>query len=328
MLRKSAIERAVNILRQKASLARPQGKQVHRIISEGLQIAVAKSALGQMNLALRPAHHDSQLLLAQDIAIALKDFVLIGALKGEDEALGFAALNWTALRCLIEIQTLGRVSGRALARRRASTRTDFALVAPFIDDVLRSMPLKGLSARLQEALKGLRLVFPAKDPDALSLWLSSSHFTIFQTSFSVEEVADNLVIMVGVPCEIMSLGAVMQNGEGLKLGAQTDLMSLQANLRAELHRFSIPWNALEKWRKGTILPLPQTVFDNALLRPEGGAAPLPVRLGKIGLRRAVVLNALETELTEPVSIPEQGESQGGAQPRGNETPAEGYEGEV
>ena len=190
------------------------------------------------------------------------------------------------------------------------------------------MPLKGLSARLQEALKGLRLVFPAKDPDALSLWLSSSHFTIFQTSFSVEDVADNLVIIVGVPCEIMSLGAVMQNGEGLKLGAQTDLMSLQANLRAELHRFSIPWNALEKWRKGTILPLPQTVFDNALLRPEGGAAPLPVRLGKIGLRRAVVLNALETELTEPVPIPEQGESQGGAQPRGNETPAEGHEGEV
>lgn len=190
------------------------------------------------------------------------------------------------------------------------------------------MPLKGLSARLQEALKGLRLRFPAKDPDALSLWLSSSHFTIFQTSFSVEDVADNLVIMVGVPCEIMSLGAVMQNGEGLKLGAQTDLMSLQANLRAELHRFSIPWNALEKWRKGTILPLPQTVFDNALLRPEGGAAPLPVRLGKIGLWRAVVLNTPETELTEPVSNPEQGESQGGAQPRGNETPAEGHEGEV
>jgi len=54
-----------------------------------------------MNLALRPAHHDSQLLLAQDIAIALKDFVLIGALKGEDEALGFAALNWTALRYVI-----------------------------------------------------------------------------------------------------------------------------------------------------------------------------------------------------------------------------------
>ena len=99
------------MLRQKASLARPQGKQVHRIISEGLQIAFAKSALGQMNLALRPAHHESQLLLAQDIAIALKDFVLIGALKGEDEALGFAALNWTALRCLIEIQTLGAFRG-------------------------------------------------------------------------------------------------------------------------------------------------------------------------------------------------------------------------
>ena len=91
-----------------------------------------------MNLALRPAHHDSQLLLAQDIAIALKDFVLIGLLKGEDEALGFAALNWTSLRCLIEIQTLGRVSGRALARGRASTRTDFALVAPFVEEVLRS----------------------------------------------------------------------------------------------------------------------------------------------------------------------------------------------
>jgi hypothetical protein len=97
LLRKSAIERAVNILRQKASLARPQGKKVHRIISEGLQIAFAKSALGQMSSTLRPAYHDSRLLLAQDIAMALKDFVLIGALKGEDEALGFAALNCTAL---------------------------------------------------------------------------------------------------------------------------------------------------------------------------------------------------------------------------------------
>lgn len=328
MLRKSAIERAANILRQKASLARPQGKQVHRIISEGLQISFAKSALGQMNLALRPAHHDSQLLLAQDIAIALKDFVLFTALKGDDETLGFAALNGTALRCLIEIQTLGRVLGHALARGRTSTRTDFALVAPFIDEVLRSMSLKGLSVRLQEALKGLRVRFPAQDPDAVCLWLSSSHFTTFQISFSVENVADNLVIMVAVPCEIMSLGSVMQKGEGLKLGVQTDLMSLEANLRAELHRFLIPWNALEKWQKGTILPLPQTVFDNALLRPEGDAAPLPVKLGKIGLRRAVVLNSLETELTGPASPPEQVESLKGTQPSGNETQDGENEGNV
>ncbi|MDA8636127.1 hypothetical protein N9L70_07045 [Rhodobacteraceae bacterium] len=178
--------------------------------------------------------------------------------------------------------------GRALDCGRASTRADFALVALFIDDVLRSMPAEGLSARLQESLKGFCLRFTAKDPDALVLWLSSSHLTIFQTSFSIEDVAVNLVIMVGVSCEIMSLGAVMQHVEGLKLGAQTDLMSLQANLRAELHRFSIPWNALEKWRKGAILPLPQTAFDIALLRPEGGAAPLLVKLEKIGLRRAVV----------------------------------------
>jgi len=76
------------------------------------------------------------------------------------------------------------------------------------------------------------------------------------------------------------------------------------------------------------LTLLKTVFDNAFLRPEGGAAPLPVRLGKIGLWRAVVLNVIETEVTEPVSNPEQGELQRGAQPRGNETPAEGHEGEV
>ena len=124
--------------------------------------------------------------------------------------------------------------------------------------------------------------------------------------------------MVGVPCEIMSLGSVMQKGEGLKLGMQTDLMLLQANLRAELNRFLIPWNTLEKWQKGTVLPLPQTVFDNALLRPAEGAAPLPVKLGKIGLRRAVVLNNLETELTGPASPPEQVESLKGAQPSGNE----------
>ena len=55
---------------------------------------------------------------------------------------------------------------------------------------------------------------------------------------------------------------------------------------------------------------------------------MPVRLGKIGLWRAVVLNAIETEVTESVSNPEQGELQRGAQPWGNETPAEGHGGEV
>ena len=83
-----------------------------------------------MNLALRPAHHNSPLLLSTDLATALQDFVLISALKGEDDTLGFVALNWTALSCWIEIQTLGRVSGCTLARGRALTRTDFASVFP------------------------------------------------------------------------------------------------------------------------------------------------------------------------------------------------------
>ena len=85
---------------------------------------------------------------------------------------------------------------------------------------------------------------------------------------------------------------------------------------------------LKNGKKARSYPLPQTVFDNALLRPEGGAASLPVRLGKIGLRRAVVLNALETELSEPASPAEQAESQEGAQPSDNETQAEGNEGDV
>ena len=75
---------------------------------------------------------------------------------------------------------------------------------------------------------------------------------------------------------------------------------------------------LKNGRKARSCPFLKTVFDNALLRPAEGAAPLPVKLGKIGLRRAVVLNTLETELTGPASPPEEVESLKGAQPSGNE----------
>ena len=76
---------------------------------------------------------------------------------------------------------IGRVSGRALVRGRASTRTDFALVAPVIDDVLRSMPLKGLSERLQEALKGLRLRFSRK---------GSGRFEFVVKQFSFHDISN------------------------------------------------------------------------------------------------------------------------------------------
>ena len=85
---------------------------------------------------------------------------------------------------------------------------------------------------------------------------------------------------------------------------------------------------LKNGRKARSYPFLKRVFDNAFRRPEGGAAPLPVRLGKIGLRRAVVLNTLETELTGPASPPEQVESLKGAQPSGNEAQAEGNEDDV
>ena len=105
-------------------------------------------------------------------------------------------------------------------------------------------------------------------------------------------------------------------------------MSFQANLRAELHRFQYPGTRLQNGGKARSYPFLKRFLTTRCLGPKGGAAPLPVRLGKIGLWRAVVLNAPESELTEPVSNPEQGESQMGAQPRSNETPAEGHEGEV
>ncbi len=83
-----------------------------------------------MNLTQRSTHHECELIISHEIAILMKKFALIDASNDEDVTLGFAALNATALRCLIEIQTLGRVLGHALARGRTSTRSDFALVAP------------------------------------------------------------------------------------------------------------------------------------------------------------------------------------------------------
>ena len=115
-----------------------------------------------MNLTQRSRHHECELIISHEIAILIKKFALIDASNDEDVTLGFAALNATALRCLIEIQTLRRVFAACFVTRIHLNGTDFALVAPFIDEVMRSMSLKGLYARLPKALKGLRVRFPQR----------------------------------------------------------------------------------------------------------------------------------------------------------------------
>ena len=56
-----------------------------------------------MNLTTRSTHHECELIISHEIAILMKKFALIDASNDEDVTLGFAALNATALRCLIEI---------------------------------------------------------------------------------------------------------------------------------------------------------------------------------------------------------------------------------
>ena len=82
---------------------------------------------------------------------------------------------------------------------------------------------------LERYVQSIALQDFRKRPRCFKVVVKKLLFHHILNQFFVENIADNMVIMFGVFCEIISLNPVLQNGEGFKLGTQTDLMPLQVN---------------------------------------------------------------------------------------------------
>lgn len=133
-------------------------------------IAVGRAAdrlygLPVRTLAVRPGA-----LTLAELPELLPDLPMVAVLQGPGDLLGAIALCSQAVAALVEWQALGRVTMRALDRRRP-TRSDAMLCAEFVDALMRELAaeMEGLDGF--EALSGYRFLTHLDDPRPLSLML-------------------------------------------------------------------------------------------------------------------------------------------------------------
>ncbi len=67
------------------------------------------------------------------------------------------------------------------------------------------------------------------------------------------------------------------------------VMESRAQIEAILHRTHLPWDVINDWKVGSLLPLPLQCLDQVTLQPRGMGRPLVGRLGQMHGARAIRL---------------------------------------
>ena len=132
--------------------------------------AIGRAADRLYGLGVRPVEVRPGALTLAELPELLPDPALLAVLQGPGDAVGVMALCPQTVTALIEIQTLGRVTGRPLARRRL-TRSDAALCADFIDTFLSELAQEGRGVEGLEEFRGFRYATHIDDARPLALMM-------------------------------------------------------------------------------------------------------------------------------------------------------------
>ena len=132
--------------------------------------AIGRAADRLYGLGVRPVEVRPGALTLAELPELLPDPALLAVLQGPGDAVGVMALCPQTVTALIEIQTLGRVTGRPLARRRL-TRSDATLCADFIDTFLSELAQEGRGVEGLEEFRGFRYATHIDDARPLALMM-------------------------------------------------------------------------------------------------------------------------------------------------------------
>ncbi|GLS87195.1 flagellar switch protein FliM [Cypionkella aquatica] len=265
----------------------------------GWRIALARAARDMLAL---PLEVTSLALHRRSLAEVLElppPQALIAVLQGPAEGLGLLVLSPPALAAMIEAQTLGKVSGLALAARKP-TRTDAAMVAPTLDAALDGLEQSlAQEADLQWA-GGFRYASFLDDPRPLGLVLEDIDYRVMTAELSLGLGARQGSVLLVLPAE--GKGArPMQALPGPPDAAQAGLAFAQALgaqieqtscvLDAVVARVSLPLAQVLGLQIGEVIGLPRASIERVKFETMDGLPLAEGRLGQNRGMRAIRLNA-------------------------------------
>ena len=258
--------------------------------AKALRLSIARAAEDLWDLAAAASGISIAEETLDDAIGALPEQGLIVLLDGPEGLVGAAYMPFPIVAGLIEAQTIGRISKLAPDPRRV-TRTDAAMVAPLIDGMLERYDDLLEEAGVAPWARGYRFGTMMDSARLLSLALKAPDFHVIRFSLDLAAAREGEVMMLFPVEEHPAVNAAGGSG-GARLDGALEAQILQAptELRAVLHRLSMPLSAVSALKVGEVLTIPRDALAHTDLEVGAQTVIGTVRLGQINGMRAIRLN--------------------------------------
>lgn len=285
-------------MRRKLAVRKPEGAQ-ESAADRSLRLALARAAQDEMVLPLEVSELTEVRRSLSELLELPPERGLIAMLEGPGMALGIIVLAQPVLATMIEMQTMGRLSPTENAPRKP-TRTDAAMVAGFIDRVLR-----GLEGGLEEEPEiswagGFNYASFLADPRPLGLLLEDVPYRVFQIQVTLAGGARRGEVLLALPAEGRARQKVapvpdLAAARAFQADLAAQVQAVQSELGAVLHRVTVPLSAVMGLQVGDSVPLPMAALERVVLEGLDGRRLAEGRLGQNNGMRAVRLMMAEPE---------------------------------
>ena len=257
--------------------------------AKALRLALAKAADAQFDLAVHVTTVEQTLCRQDSIAEALDDGGLLLLLEGPGGRRGVINIERQMLTAIIEVQTTGKVTDRAIDARPV-TRTDAAIVAPLIDAMLVTFE-NGLSGEDDPQWRGYRFGAMMEDTRGVSLVLESGEFHHFKI---VSDLGGGMrsggfsLLMPFIP-PVARSGADPGNLESLQKQLEENALEAPVAIEGILARVTLPLDKICRLKAGDMLDLTKEQPLSIRLETTQRHLVAEARLGQMNGLRAVRL---------------------------------------
>lgn len=281
------------ILRRKLRAERAEPEEQVMSPARAARMALARAADQSIGLPLRVGSIRQSRLDLADVLSLIEDSWALFPLVHDDGSIGGICLDPRTVFALVEQQTMGRLRASFDAGARDLTRTDKALMRPWIDMFLRQFDSMLDGAPTAFWTQGYHCDDPVANRHMLALGFDAQDYRLFDVSLEFVGTERHGAVTLILPIKSKRAppskaprGAA-RSEKGDRPNLQMAALPAQVELDAILCRVKLPLADVRQLRAGKTLTVRRDAMQTASLVDPMGKTAIPVHLGQLHGARAV-----------------------------------------
>ncbi|MEP2920968.1 MAG: FliM/FliN family flagellar motor C-terminal domain-containing protein [Sulfitobacter sp.] len=294
-------EQITSLLQRKARTGREAHAARAMSLGRALRLTAAKQADQLMGLAMGTLSVTQKAIASEQLEKQLMPDSLMLLMDGPGEQVAAAMLEPALVTGLIQQQTMGNVRpAPEQETARATTATDAALCAPFVEALMTRAAMMPESPRDRNLLEGYRFGVWARIPRQLLLALDAGAYEVVEMTLDLAAGtrSGKLVLILPEPvAEVQQVDdeateEVPKRVVTTKLDKQ--VMELHADLTIALTRLKMPIQKVSSLKAGDVVDINLSSMAQALVIDANGKVITRGTLGQIDGIRALQVEQQNT----------------------------------